>query len=110
MVVQEEDLHRAASDKSNKPTPEKIDLNDLLRRQGQFDISIKPSENEQDARARRFREQLTFILAVAMTAIVFLVCLSILLFGHVSADEQRWIQSALTLILGAAAGAAFNKK
>jgi lysylphosphatidylglycerol synthetase-like protein (DUF2156 family) len=89
--------------------PEKIDLNDLLR-QGQFDISIKPAENEPDARARRFKEQLTFILAAAMTAVVFLVCLCILLFGHSSAEEQRWVQSALTLILGASVGAAFNKK
>lgn len=89
--------------------PEKIDLNDLLR-QGQFDISIKPAENDQDARVRRFKEQCTFLVAVLMTGVVFLVCLGILLLGHPSADEQRWVQSALSLILGAAAGAAFNKK
>lgn len=89
--------------------PEKIDLNDLLR-QGQFEVSIKPAENEHDARARRFKEQLTYILAASMTAILFLVCLCILLFGHTSAEEQRWVQSALTLILGAAVGAAFNRK
>jgi lipoprotein signal peptidase len=42
-------------------------------------------------------------------AIVFLVCLAVLLFGHPSVDEQRWLQSAVTLILGAAVGAAFRK-
>jgi hypothetical protein len=90
------------------PVPERIDLNDLVRR-GDVDVSIKSTESEGDARVRRFKEQLTFILAASMTAIVFLVCLCILLFGHPSAEEQRWVQSALTLILGVAAGAAFKK-
>jgi lipoprotein signal peptidase len=44
-----------------------------------------------------------------MVGIVFIVCLSALLFGHPSTDEQRWLQSAITLILGAAVGAAFRK-
>lgn len=39
-----------------------------------------------------------------MTAIIFLACLCILLFGHTSAEETRWVQSALTLILDAAVG------
>ena len=60
------------------PAPEKIDLNDLVRR-GDVDVSIKSTESEGDARVRRFKEQLTFILAASMTAIVFLVCLSLLL-------------------------------
>lgn len=99
----------AREDDPKGSAPAKIDLNDLLR-QGQFDVSIKPAENEPDARVRRLKEQLTFILAASMTAVIFIVCLCILLFGHTSAEEQRWVQSALTLILGAAVGAAFNKK
>lgn len=91
-----------------KIAPRQIDLNDLLR-QGQFDVSIKPAENEHDARVRRTRETITFVVAVAMIGIVFLACLAVLLFGHASVDEQRWLQSALTLILGAAVGAAFKK-
>jgi hypothetical protein len=93
---------------SQKATPATIDLGELAR-QGQFDISIKPAETEPDGRARRFREQITFVAAVSMTAVAFLACLGVLLFGHPSVEEQRWVQSALTLIMGAALGAAFKK-
>jgi hypothetical protein len=92
-----------------KPAPPaQINLNDLLP-PGQFDISIKPAESEADARVRRKREIVTFAVAVAMISVAFLTCLAILLLGKPSADEQRWLQSALSLILGAAAGAAFKK-
>lgn len=89
-------------------TPGQLDLNNLVH-QGELKLSLKPPENAHDARARRTRDMVTFVVAVSMVAIVFLACLAVLLFGRVSADEQRWLQSALTLILGAAVGAAFKK-
>ena len=95
-------------EKTRQPPPAQINLNDLLRR-GQLDVSIKPAENEHDARVRRTRETVTFAVAVVMISIVFLICLGILVFGVPSTEEQRWLQSALTLILGAAIGAAFKK-
>lgn len=88
--------------------PGQLDLNKLVR-QGDLQVSIKPPENEHDARARRTRETVTFAIAVGMVAIVFLLCLGVLILGDPSTDEQRWLQSALTLILGAAVGAAFKK-
>lgn len=91
-----------------KPGSSQLDLNSLVHR-GELEVSIKPTENEPDGRARRSRELVTFTVAVAMVAIVFLVCLAVLLFGHPAVDEQRWLQSAVTLILGAAVGAAFRK-
>jgi hypothetical protein len=93
---------------SQQTTPAKIDLNDLLR-QGEFDVSIKPAENEQDARERRWRERIAFAVAVSMLGISFLVCLGILIFGHASVEEQRWLQSALSLILGGAVGSTLKK-
>lgn len=99
----------APEDDPKGSAPAKIDLNQLVR-PGEFEVSIKPAENEQDANVRRFKEKVTFILAAAMTAVIFFVCLGILLFGHPSAEEQRWVQSALTLILGAAVSAGLNKK
>lgn len=99
---------RGEGEGSQTSAPAKIDLNDLLRK-GQFDVSIKLAENDQDARARRSKEQITFVLAVSMVGVVFLACLGDLLFGHPSVEEQRWVQSALTLILGAAIGASFKK-
>ena len=89
--------------------PSQLDLNNLVHK-GELEINIKPPENEQDGNARRQRELITFYIAVAMVCLVFLGCLGALMFGHASADEQRWLQSALTLILGTAVGAAFNKK
>ena len=92
-----------------KPGPSgQLDLNNLVHR-GELEVSIKPIENEHDGRARRSREMVTFTVAVTMVAIVFLTCSAVLLFGSPSVDEQRWLQSAVTLILGAAVGAAFKK-
>jgi hypothetical protein len=88
--------------------PSQLDLNNLVHK-GELEVSIKPAESEQDGRARRTRETATFVLALVMVAIIFLVCLGVLMFGQPSTDEQRWLQSALTLILGAAVGAAFRK-
>lgn len=88
--------------------PSQLDLNKLVG-QGDLRVSIKPPENEHDARARRTRETVTFAIAIGMVAIVFLLCLGVLILGDPSTDEQRWLQSALTLILGAAVGAAFKK-
>jgi len=89
--------------------PATIDLNDLIH-QGQFDLSIKPAESEPDAHARRFRDRLTFLVAVLIVGLLFITCLSVLLFGHPSAEWQHWAQSALSTISGAALLAAFNRK
>ena len=89
--------------------PSQLDLNKLVHK-GDLEINIKPPENENDAQARRTRELITFVVAVTMVGLVFLTCLGVLIFGQTSIEEQRWLQSALTLILGAAVGAAFNKK
>lgn len=95
-------------DKGPPGVPGQLDLNKLVH-QGDLKVSINPPENADDGRARRTRETVGFLIAVGMVALVFLVCLSVLIFGHPSTDEQRWLQSALTLILGAAVGAAFKK-
>ena len=86
-----------------------IDLGDLLSSQGQLEISIRPTESKPDGQARRWKDQVTFTVSISMIGVVFLVCLAVLLFGHPSAEEQRWVQSALTLILGAVIGATFKK-
>jgi hypothetical protein len=86
--------------------PGQLDLNKLVHK-GELEVSIKPPEH--DGRARRSRETAVFMFALTLVAVVFLVCLGALLFGHPSTDEQRWLQSALTLILGAAVGSAFRK-
>lgn len=88
--------------------PARLDLNTLVHK-GELEVSIKPPENEHDARARRLRELAAFALALVMVAAVFLACLGVLLWGHPDVDERRWLQSALTLMLGAAVGAAFKK-
>jgi hypothetical protein len=97
-----------AGEEGGHSKPGQLDLNTLVH-QGELEVSIKPAESENDGRARRLRETVTFLIAVGMVALVFLTCLGLLLFGHTSADEQRWLQSALTLIVGAAVGAAFKK-
>ncbi len=97
------------SEENRTPAPPAtIDLNELARK-GHLDVSIKPAESELDGQARRWKDKVTFGLAVAMIGLVFVVCLCLLLFGQRSDDERRWLQSALTLILGAAVGAAFKK-
>ncbi len=89
--------------------PATIDLNDLIR-QGQFDLSVKPAESKPDAQARRFRERITFLVAILIVGLVFVACLGVLLFGHPSTEGQYWAQSALSAISGAALLAAFNRK
>jgi hypothetical protein len=97
-----------AKDGEQQGTPKWLDINGLVRK-GELEVSIRSPENWHDARARRTREIITFATAVAMVAVVFLACLGILIFGYPSVEEQRWLQSALTLILGAAVGAAFKR-
>ena len=68
-----------------------------------------PTKNQQEGHARRWREKVTFLTSLSMVGVVFLVCLAVLLLGHASAEEQRWVQSVLTFILGAATRATFKR-
>ena len=52
---------------------------------------------------------MTFLVAIGMVCVVFLVCVGVLVFENASAEEQRWLQSAVTLILGAAVGTTFRR-
>jgi len=86
-----------------------IDLDAALR-SGNLTLSIDPTENQEDAKYRRLREFILFVVAITIVVVALVLSTLFLYESSTSAEDKKWVQSLLTLIIGSFMGYLVGKK
>ena len=87
-----------------------VDLNSLAKSAGPVDVTVSPQETTEDAGHRRWKDKILFVAAIACLGVLFLACLSVLVFGTQSPDEKKIWGGALTSLVTGMIGYAIGKK
>lgn len=81
---------------------------EIGRLPGGHDITVKPSEREDERRVRLNKELTAFRVGLAMIAAIFVLAVAVLLTTN-SAEDKRWVQSLVSAIVGGVLGYLFKR-
>jgi hypothetical protein len=100
------------------PSTKQFDFNKLLPEGDvKVDLQVKTAEDADEKALRLKKEFLAFlvkdlginVLAAIFVIVIFVVCLVMLVNPRAPADEKKWAQSAVSVILAGVVGIAFGK-
>ena len=81
---------------------------EIGRLPGGHDITVKPSEREDERRVRLNKELTVFRVGLAMLLAVFALSLYLLLAAP-TPDDRRWAQSVVSALVGGVLGYLFKR-
>lgn len=73
-----------------------------------YETTLKPTEHPDDRRVRLVKELATFRVGLGILSFTCAASLYVGIFGA-TAEDRRWGQSVITLLVGGAVGFAFRK-
>ena len=89
------------------PTHAPLDLNRIFSGN---ELKLSPPETPEDGKHRRHMELVRFYLALAVFAIIFVVCLWGIFSTSAAVEDKKWFTGIIGLMVGAVAGYLFKGK
>jgi len=69
-----------------------------------YKLGLEKDETDGDRKVRLFKELALFISGLAATAIVFSLCLAVVMNSNTSVDDRKWSMAVLSAAVGAILG------
>lgn len=73
-------------------------------------LAIDKEETPEDAKHRRWKDKVIFVVALAVLVVAFLTCLGVLVLGPQPADEKKIWAGVLASLVTGVLGYALGKK
>jgi len=98
------------SDSDPEKSAPKFDIGELFPN-SDIEFKVQPPESEGDAKVRRFKEIIGFLLAVLIVLTTMATAIYLLFFRAESdATEKKWALGSISTVLGAVGGYLVGRK